>query len=163
VFEILRESVLPDLFERARPEGQLRVWVAGCSTAEDAPSVRRLVTLVLLAEDFEVIDVNDPTETLRISREHDGPIDLVLSEIVMPGISGLSGASQVTAERPETRVLYVSGYAAETFGANDILRPGENLLPKPCTPQALVQAVQRILQSPAPSTDGELDPPDQDG
>lgn len=133
---------------------------------EDDPSVRKLVTLVLREQGFEVIDVNDPTETLRISREHHGPIDLLLSDIVMPGISGLSVAAQVTADRPETRVLYISGYTAETVGANDILRPGQNLLPKPFTPQDLVQAVWRVLRDAPKSKNepaGEFDPPEQDG
>lgn len=115
---------------------------------EDDPSVRKLITLVLREKGFEVIEVADPAEALPTFRRHAGSVDLLLSDIVMPNISGLSVATQVNAEDPNIRVLFVSGYAAETVGAEDVLQVGVNLLPKPFTPEDLLAAVRRTLAAP---------------
>jgi CheY-like chemotaxis protein len=84
-------------------------------------------------------------EALRLVTEHGGPLDLVLTDVVMPGMSGPELAERLSREQPGLRVLYMSGYADEAIGHHGVLEPGVEFLQKPFTPQDLVQRVREVL------------------
>src|SRR5690606_799677 len=77
---------------------------------EDEPAVMRLVQEILEGAGYSVLPAHDGRRALQIARAHDGPIDLLLTDVVMPGMGGAALAEKLTAERPELPVIYMSGY-----------------------------------------------------
>jgi len=115
---------------------------------EDDEQVRRLVTTVLRRAGYTVLVAPGPREAIEISDSHEGTIDLLLTDLVMPYMNGRKLAETITAARPKTAVMYVSGYTENTvvhFGEVD---QGVNFLSKPITVNRLLEAVARALQDP---------------
>jgi PAS domain S-box-containing protein len=112
---------------------------------EDELSVRRLARRVLKSKGYDVLEAANGREALRLVTEHGGPLDLVLTDVVMPGMSGPELAERLSREQPGLRVLYMSGYADEAIGHHGVLEPGVEFLQKPFTPQDLVQRVREVL------------------
>ncbi len=116
--------------------------------AEDEAGVRRLVQRVLAAKGYRVLEARDVTHAAEIATGHAGPIHLLLSDVVMPDLSGPELAARILAIRPETRVLFMSGFAnglSAEFGAPD----GVSILHKPFTPESLARTVRERLDVPA--------------
>ncbi|MFL7811425.1 MAG: response regulator [Anaerolineae bacterium] len=85
---------------------------------------------------------------LALFEQHLETIDLLLTDVVMPGgIDGHSLADRITAQRPEIKVLYMSGYTDDAIADHGVLEPGVHLLPKPFTSNALAQEVHNVLES----------------
>ena len=83
---------------------------------DDEEIVRRLVRVALKAVDAVFLEAKDATEALKIAREHSGPIDLLVSDVVMPGrMNGTEMAARLCHARPETKVFLMSGYAPEAL------------------------------------------------
>ena len=121
---------------------------------EDQGALRNVVRESLEACGYRVIDATDPSEAQRRSADFEEPIDLLLTDVVMPRMSGRELAERLVRERPSLRVLFMSGYA------NDVaLREGVSdrtiaFLPKPFTPHQLAERVRTVLDSPlAPEVD----------
>jgi two-component system, cell cycle sensor histidine kinase and response regulator CckA len=112
---------------------------------EDEESVRRLAARVLERCGYRVLSAADGVEALRICREYDGEIDLVLSDVVMPGMSGPALVERVVAERPRVRTLFMSGYAGDAVTRHGVLEGSPHLLPKPFTSDALGTKVRQVL------------------
>jgi PAS domain S-box-containing protein len=111
---------------------------------EDDPTVRALACAVLGAKGYDVLRADGPTEALRISAAHDGEIDLLLTDLVMPVMNGRDLAVRITAERPTTRVLFTTGYTEDNARRRDQL-DGFQLLEKPFVPNALLHKVRELL------------------
>jgi signal transduction histidine kinase len=126
----------------ATPSGTETVLVV-----EDEAEVRALTCEVLEAKGYHVLEAADGRAALEVCRRHGGPIHLLLTDVVMPRMSGRELADQVAAVRPETRVLYVSGYTDDALGHRGVLDPGVVLLQKPFTPARLVERVREVLDS----------------
>jgi CheY-like chemotaxis protein len=116
--------------------------------AEDDPGVRSVVTQVLETYGYRVLTANGGPEALRLSAGHPGPIHLLLTDVVMPGMSGPALAKTLTPTRPEMQVLYMSGYTEDHFAQQGILIPDVPFLPKPFSADGLVQRVQEMLAKP---------------
>jgi signal transduction histidine kinase len=132
---------LPDVLLQAPQvdeEGTRTVLVA-----EDESAVRELVRVALTRAGFRVLAARDGDEALRRAAAHDGRIDLLLSDVVMPGLSGPEVAHRLIEVRPDTRVLFMSGYASDVMA--DEGDPGGDLLSKPFTPDELVVRVRAAL------------------
>ncbi len=86
-----------------------------------------------------------------MATKHQGPIHLLLTDVVMPGISGRQLAEQVERLRPQILVLYASGYTDDSIVRHGILESGIAYLQKPFTPDALVRKVREVLDSPRDS------------
>ena len=94
---------------------------------EDETSLRKLSRHLLEARGYNVLEAESGTEALAISREHKGPIHLLFTDVVMPGMSGRTLADQLILDRPETRVLYMSGYTGQTIGEHGVLAKSSSL------------------------------------
>jgi CheY-like chemotaxis protein len=115
--------------------------------AEDEPSLRALVRNILLACGYTVLEANDGEEALAISRQHGGSVDLLLTDVVMPGMGGKALAQEIIRERPKTVVVYMSGYTGHTYKEQWPLEPGCFLLMKPFTRKDLSRTIKLALDS----------------
>jgi CheY-like chemotaxis protein len=116
---------------------------------EDEEAVRQLASQVLTAKGYLVLEAADGEQALRISREHPGPIDLLVADVVMPRTSGRQVAEALVADRRRMRVLYMSGYTDDAIIRHGVSASGLAFLQKPFTPQALSQKVREILDADA--------------
>jgi len=114
---------------------------------EDEAGVRDLAEHILKAHGYRLLAAQDGPEALHLSEHHDGPIHLLLTDVVMPGMSGKELADRLCPQRPEMRVLYMSGYTDSVIGNHGVLEPGIAFVPKPLTEQELLRKVQAVLDS----------------
>ena len=113
---------------------------------EDEPGVRQFITTVLTMNSFRVYEATDGVDALKVWARHGREVDLLFTDMVMPnGLSGHGLADKLLKERPELRVIYASGYSAETIGAEWLDAPGVGFLPKPYNADALLRAVSTCL------------------
>jgi PAS domain S-box-containing protein len=115
---------------------------------EDELTVRHLTRDYLQNEGYAVIEAPDGAFALQLSSAHDGPIHLLLTDVVMPGINGRELAEQLARSRPAIKVLYMSGYSENAIGHNGTLDAGISLLQKPFTLPALKAKVREVLDTP---------------
>jgi signal transduction histidine kinase/CheY-like chemotaxis protein len=114
---------------------------------EDEEMVRNLVCSVLAQLGYSVLESAEAVTALDLSARH-MTIDLLVTDLVMPQMNGIDLAARIRSTHPETRVLYVSGYASEAFSRRGIELPGSALLKKPFTPNLLACRVREILDRP---------------
>jgi DNA-binding NtrC family response regulator len=101
---------------------------------------------------YTVLDSGDPAEALRKAAEYSGPIPLVITDMVLPGFSGSALAERVTEARPNTKVLYASGYKRDLIVPSPAFGPDHAFLAKPFTQEELLRMVRRLLDSPVNPT-----------
>lgn len=115
---------------------------------EDELSLRKLSRQLLERCGYSVFEAENGTDALRISQDQNGTvIHLLLTDVVMPGMSGRALADNIAKQRPDTRVLYMSGYTGQTVGQHGVLAEGSFFLPKPFTREALARKVREVLDS----------------
>jgi len=112
---------------------------------EDQDEVRKVVVAVLGKCGYCVLAAAGGGEALLLAAHHPGPIHLMLTDVVMPQMNGKELAEQLKILRPETKVLYVSGYEGNILADQGILDPGVSCLPKPFTPDGLAAKVRSVL------------------
>ncbi|HET8646413.1 MAG TPA: response regulator, partial [Vicinamibacteria bacterium] len=95
---------------------------------------------------YTVLDAPDGPRALSLVSGYAGPLDLLLTDVIMPGMSGRELARQVTCGRPGTRVLYMSGYTDDVVAQHGVLGNGVLLLEKPFTPDRLLARVQEAMR-----------------
>jgi len=115
---------------------------------EDEEAVRSLTVEVLSRHGFDVIDAQDGVEALRVAQSFAGPIHLLLTDIVMPHMNGRDLAEKLTAARPDTKVLFMSGYTDHAVVHRE-LSAGTPFLQKPFTPDGLARKVRGLLDGTA--------------
>ncbi|MBI4401679.1 MAG: PAS domain S-box protein [Nitrospirae bacterium] len=113
--------------------------------AEDERIIRGLVRGMLKMRGYTVLEASQSQEALRICEEHPGPIHLLLTDVVMPGMNGRELAERVVSLRSNTRVLYISGYSYDTIFQHGVFEPGVAFLQKPFSPEALLRKIQEVL------------------
>src|SRR5438552_3941148 len=118
---------------------------------EDQEEVRRLVRRVLEARGYTVLVAASGAEALQVAATHAGPIQLLVTDVIMPAMSGREVGLLVAAARPEAKVLYLSGYADESIVHHGVLEPGIAFLQKPFTAEGLARKVREVLDTPASS------------
>ena len=114
---------------------------------EDEGELRALAQEVLEAQGYTVLSARDPEEALRLLDEFGGPIHLLLTDVVMPGMSGRELANRLAPGRPDMKVLYMSGYTDDAILHHGVLDPGLAFMPKPFTPAALASKVREVLDT----------------
>jgi PAS domain S-box-containing protein len=112
---------------------------------EDEETVRRFARLVLERHGFRIVEAATGREALSLAAAFDGPIDLLLTDVVMPGIGGPELATQLKTARPGLPVLYMSGYAEGIVGEAGVLDSSVSLLAKPFTTADLLSRVEGML------------------
>ena len=112
---------------------------------DDDAGIRRLVTATLMPLGYTVIEAGSGEEALQIAATEPGLIDLLLTDVIMPGISGRLLAERLTPTHPEMQVVYMSGYTDSTIADKGILLPGINFINKPLVPTALANRLRTIL------------------
>jgi CheY-like chemotaxis protein len=115
---------------------------------EDENEVRHLAHEVLGVLGYTVLEAATPGDAILIAERHVGLIGLLLTDVVMPGMSGRALSSRILAERPETKVLFMSGYTDEAIVRHGVLEPGTSFLEKPFTVEALAVKVREALDRP---------------
>jgi PAS domain S-box-containing protein len=130
-----------------------RGWSGTVLLVDDEPAVRRATHRMLERAGFAVIDAPNGEEALRIARAHPGPIDLLLTDVVMPLMGGPELAGHLARERPDTPVLFVSGYSEENAFPGGRVGTDGRFLHKPFTLEALMEAAGRLLRH-APESAG---------
>jgi two-component system cell cycle sensor histidine kinase/response regulator CckA len=117
---------------------------------EDDPQVRELTRTVLAAQGYFIIEAASPEDAERIVENDRAEIHLLLTDVIMPGISGRELARRLTARLPRMRVLYMSGYTYNIIAHGGTLEQGVAFLQKPFTPSTLVEKVREVLDAVVP-------------
>ena len=152
-FDIYLPHVDESTVEPAEPEVERRSTTEGTETillVEDEADVRELAREILEMAGYTVLEAPTGTDALRLCAQHRDEICLLLTDVVMPQMSGPDLARQVEEIRPGTKVVYMSGYTDDALGHHGVLDPGIVLLPKPFTPDGLLRGLRQALDAPAP-------------
>ncbi len=119
---------------------------------EDEDSLRDLVREGLHHRGYQVLAASNAENALHSSSTHIGKIDLLLTDIVMPGLNGHELARKLTLQRPAMRVLYISGFTRDALSQQGLAETDASLLQKPFTLAALTSRVREILDAPLPAS-----------
>ncbi len=142
---------LPKVKEGMEPEEKERIPVdepRGSETVlvvEDDDRLRNLARKILELYGYSVLEAENGEDALRVNKEHEGQIDLMLTDVVMPKMSGKKTAERLQSLRPEIKVIYMSGYTDDAIVHHGVLAPGLNFLEKPFTPEGLARKVREVL------------------
>jgi len=112
---------------------------------EDETALRELLRETLAGEGYDVLAADGAAEALQAAHAHAGPIHLMLTDVVMPGMTGPKVAESIAASRPEMKVLYLSGYSDESVVQHGLIGPGSAFLSKPFGPEVLLRKVRELL------------------
>jgi DNA-binding NtrC family response regulator len=118
---------------------------------EDQPQVRELAHMVLAGKGYAVMVAATPQEAERACERQDREIDLLLTDVIMPGVSGRELAKRLTLRQPNMRVLYMSGYTFNVIAQGGMLEDGVTFLQKPFTPSTLAEKVREVLDRAVPA------------
>ena len=118
---------------------------------EDDDHVRNLIGAILKGLGYKVLVSPLPSHAIGFSEKYAGKIDLLVTDLIMPQMDGSDLAGRIVLRRPETRVLFLSGYAIESFAKRGMTLPGSVFLEKPFTPALLAEKVREALARPAVS------------
>jgi len=153
VHEGVTEEAAEEAAENARPGSETILLV------EDEEAVRKLVRRTLERQGYHLLVAAGGADAVRIAEQHKGLIHLLITDVIMPHMSGRETAERLKALRPGLHVLYVSGYTETTVARTGALAAGELFLQKPFTPQALVRRVRELLDR----ANGQPQPPKTEG
>jgi CheY-like chemotaxis protein len=126
-----------DVTPRSLPRGGTETILL----VEDEESVRRLASLLLERSGYRLLVASSAEEALETARGYAGQIDLLLTDIVLPGLNGRRLADLLSPERPSMKVVFASGY----FDERGILEPGSDFIQKPFNPETLARTIRRAL------------------
>jgi signal transduction histidine kinase/CheY-like chemotaxis protein len=112
---------------------------------EDEQMVREIIIEILATHGYGVIEARTGAEAFQASERHEGEIDLLITDVVMPGMSGREVAEKFLQASQQTRVLYISGYTESTIVHHGVLTSGTPFLQKPFTADALLRKVRKVL------------------
>jgi DNA-binding NtrC family response regulator len=114
---------------------------------EDEEMVRKLICEVLEQQGFEVLACGTPAEAIEVSRRRDGRIDLLLTDVVMPGMNGRKMAESIHEFLPQLRVVFMSGYTEHALTHEGQVDPKFEYLQKPFTVKSLTQKLAKVLRN----------------
>jgi len=132
--------------QAAQPSGTLAAGSGTILLVEDDPRVRKLTRLLLLRWGYKVLTAADVGEALSVWRDRQSDIDLLFTDMVMPGaLTGLQLAEKLLAEKPDLKVIITSGYTTDLIDLEKAAAAAIVYLPKPCIPQRLMEAIGLCL------------------
>jgi two-component system, cell cycle sensor histidine kinase and response regulator CckA len=115
---------------------------------EDEDIVRTISVRALEKRGYRVIQAHDAREALKLSKSHPGPIDLLLTDVVMPGMNGQELVAALKLTRPDARILYMSGYSREMVARHGVMESGAGFIEKAFSAEKLCRTVRAILDQP---------------
>jgi two-component system, cell cycle sensor histidine kinase and response regulator CckA len=118
---------------------------------EDDVTVRNLAAHVLTEAGYTVLAAQDAAHALRLAAQHAGPIQLLLTDVIMPDMNGRQLSNALTARRPDVKTLYASGYTSDVIAHCGVLEKDVDLLEKPFSRRSLLQRVREALDKSAPT------------
>ncbi|AGL17753.1 PAS domain-containing sensor histidine kinase [Actinoplanes sp. N902-109] len=139
---VTEAAAAPVTAEPARAEPRETILLV-----EDEAPLRDATTRILRRAGYQVLVADGGDTALRLAREHDGPIHLLLTDVIMPGMLGNQVAARVHDLRPDVRVLYMSGYAQPVLTENGTLPPGVSIIEKPFTRPDLLDRIHHHLHA----------------
>jgi signal transduction histidine kinase len=140
VDEPLGEVVREKAAEGGLPRGSETILIV-----EDDEDVRELTVRVLKMQGYRVLETSNGSNALHVSEQEAGPIHLMVTDVVMPGMNGPELAKRLNPLRPEMKVIYISGYTDNAIVHHGVLEKGVNYIQKPFTVEGLVRKVRKIL------------------
>jgi PAS domain S-box-containing protein len=114
---------------------------------EDNDALRKLAKNALRKYGYKILEAENGEKALNVSETHEGPVHLLLTDVVMPRMSGTDLSEKLQSIRPETRVIYMSGYTADAIVRNGILRQDINFIEKPFSLESLGKKVRQVLDN----------------
>ncbi len=135
--------------EKTAPEKVVQGHEPGTETilfVEDEQSVRELVSEYLSARGYQVLDASDGQQALEMAAAHTGKIQLLITDVVMPRLSGRELAARLTAARPDLKILYISGYTDDSVFRHGVLQGGMDFLQKPFNLKALAAKIREVVE-----------------
>jgi two-component system, cell cycle sensor histidine kinase and response regulator CckA len=134
---------------RKQPEPSASEKVAGGTEtiliAEDEPDLRELARIFLEGYGYKVLAAGSAKQAIQTAAIFAGPIDLLLTDVIMPGMSGPQLAEQILSKRPQTRIVYMTGYTDDMVVQHKVLEPGVKVLQKPFGKADLALKVRSTL------------------
>jgi PAS domain S-box-containing protein len=122
------------------PNGRAKVLLV-----DDDPHVSAAARRALERAGYTVVSAGNGVEGIRAATDHKGPLDILITDLVMPEMGGRELARRIRDVRPGIRILYTSGYTAQAMNQQAVLEPGDAFLGKPFTPDALLRRVDEVL------------------
>jgi len=117
---------------------------------EDEEPLRKLAGQLLGSADYTVLEASSGAEAIQVAEQHHGPIQLLLTDVVMPDMNGRVLAEQLVLLHPDIKVLYMSGYTDSVIAEHGVLKPNTHLLHKPFTRETLMRKVREVLTAGEP-------------
>jgi two-component system cell cycle sensor histidine kinase/response regulator CckA len=143
---------LPRATDLGKPAPMHAVAASGGSETillvEDDDRVRALVSNMLRKHGFTLLLASAGDQALEIAARHRGPIDLLLTDVLMPGLNGRMLSERLTASRPETRVLFMSGYSDDEILRLGVRKAAAHFIQKPFSVDALLHKIREMLALP---------------
>ena len=139
-----------NITERSRFEHGDMPWPRGTETVlvvEDEDTVRLMIRQSLQLAGYSVLEANRGTEALQLAAQYSGPIHLLITDVVLPGISGRELAEDLIRQRPALKVLYMSGHMEDAVVRRGVLPAEVAFLQKPITVAALTNKVRQVLDA----------------
>jgi PAS domain S-box-containing protein len=146
-FKIYLPAVSERVIEKSLPQKKepLPRGTETILAVDDDPGIRRLVAAALQSLGYTVIEAGSGVDALKVAEAHAGTIDLLLTDVIMPGMSGRQLAETFAPIRPEMKVVYMSGYTDEVIAHKGILLPGIHFISKPLVPTKMARRLRNIL------------------
>jgi two-component system cell cycle sensor histidine kinase/response regulator CckA len=134
------EEIRKEVLKEELPRGNETILIV-----EDEEEVRKLAGKILERQGYRILEASQGDDALRISERHGGPIDLILVDVIMPGMSCSELAKHLKSPHPKMKVLYMSGYTDNAIVRHEVLEKGVNYIQKPFTMEGLARKVREVL------------------
>jgi len=146
-FEILLPRVEEEISQPNAPSARVTGGSETILLVEDSIDLRHVVRQFLEIDGYKVLGAGDATHAMQVAKQHAGPIHLILTDVVLPGVSGRILAEQLMGVRPEANVLFMSGYTDDTVIYHQVSQAALNFIQKPFTRANLVSKVRHVLDA----------------
>ena len=136
-----------DLEKQEEAPGTARGGSETILLVEDDESLRKLVQIVLEQNGYKILEAINGEDALRVAEAYDGPIDMIITDVVMPRVGGRELINRLQPVYPDIKVIFMSGHTDSTIAHHGLLETGINFIQKPFSIRELAKKVREILNS----------------